>query len=413
MAGIVNKSNRNHKKFLLRPVEKAWEVWAMDENPPRMACTCSVPAEAQASPQSVLAMPLRQLFAVPLWLATKDPALMRDMILLQLERRGLAGRSPQEAVFDYRTVRSTETQTLVLAVALPGALPEELCLNHLSRFEPSARTQPLPPDELVLWREEDRLVLAATSGREMAYFQALGGEHLTESVIQELLCVKLQLEANLVVDGFRGLTVWDGFSAAELSKAGEALNLPVKNAKRTEPALPEKEMDLIPVPVRQAHRIEKAGRRKKKLITTATAIYLGLLGCLALYMAVLRLQCNSIETELKRNQSLLTEIRSTAQRWDSLEKAISPESYPVELLLRCSRLLPANGVRFTLFSIHDDRISIQGEAKDAPSAFKFAEDLKRSKDLRDYHWQMPQPRILPNDNAEFQIEGTRPDAKID
>ena len=178
MAGNVNNPSKRREKLLLRPVEDGkWEAWALDDAAPAvLAKTCALPDEAQPSSQSVLALPVRQLFAVPLWLATSDPALMRDMIFLQLERRGLAGRSAQDAVFDYQVVSAAENQTLVLAVSLPGNLPPHLCPAQLRNFEPSALTYALPPDGFTIWIEDDRLVLAVTNGPRPVYFQALG-EH--------------------------------------------------------------------------------------------------------------------------------------------------------------------------------------------------------------------------------------------
>lgn len=378
-----------------------------EETQPRLMRNCAAPMEAQVSPASVLALPLRQLFATPLWLATKDSALMRDMICLQLERRGLAGRAAQEAVFDFRIIHFTETQTLALAVALPGIVQAPLCMEGLGWFEPSARTYPLPPDEFVLWREEDRLVAVVTCGTEPAYFQALGEAELTEPVLQELRCIKLQLETTGVIDAIQGVTTWGEFPDESLLRLAETLELPVKNAERPAPVLPAERLRLIPVPVQRARQTATAKRRRKSLIAIAAGVYIFLLCGFLLRTAWLSVRCRRIEDDLKKNESLVNEIKTTAQRWDLLERAVNPEMYPVEQLLRCARLLPSEGVRFTLFKTTGGKIFIQGEAKNAPAAFKFSEDLKQSKEMQDYHWKMPQPGVLPNDNAEFQIEGER------
>jgi len=151
----MNNPKKSGDKPLLRLSENGkWEVWSIgDGGQARMARVCDTPVDAQVPPHSILALPLRQLFALPLWLATTDPALMREMIFLQLERRGLAaGRTPEEVVFDHRIVATVENKTLVLAVALPGSLPAELCPD-LRSYEPSARLLPLPSDEFVFWRE--------------------------------------------------------------------------------------------------------------------------------------------------------------------------------------------------------------------------------------------------------------------
>ena len=118
-------------------------------------------------------------------------------------------------------------------------------------------------------------------------------------------------------------------------------------------------------------------------------------------------QCRRLESGLAANKALVEEIRTTSHRWDLMEAAVEPEAYPVEQLLRCVKVLPPSGVRFTLFAVNGRKVTIQGEAKGAPAVFTYFDDLKRSKDLAGYRWKMPQPRLLPNDNAEFQIEGER------
>jgi len=398
---------KSREKFLLRQIEgTAWEVWAVGvDSRARLVQACDSPQDAQLSPHSVLALPLRQSFAIPLWLATTNGTLMREMVFLQLERRGLAGaRSAPEAVFDFRILRSLESKTLVLAVSLPAALPGQLCLD-LRNYEPSARTHLLPPDEFVLWLEGDRLALAVTQGAELVYFHALCDGSFTETVLQELQCIRLQLEAEDVIAHIGGITVWGDVSSHEISTIEERLNLPVRSGKRPEPSIPRQLLDLMPSSVRQARQVAKATERKMSLATAAACVYLLLLVFLVLRVGWSQMQCRRIESELKSNDALVKELQATAHRWDLLDHALNPASYPVEQLLRCARLLPADGVRFTLFKTTGDRIFIQGEAKNALAASRFAEELKQNRDLADYRWQMPQPRLLPNDTAEFQIEG--------
>jgi hypothetical protein len=309
-------------------------------------------------------------------------------------------------VFDYRMVASVENKTLVLAVALPGALPAHLCLD-LRAYEPSARIHPLPPDTFTLWREEGRLVLAVTRGEQIAYFQALGDGSFTGPVLQELQCIKLQLEAEDIIDHIKGITLWGDFAPREISSAGGSLGLRVVNAPRPAPVLPRDWMDLIPASIRQTQRSAKTRERNLSLASIAAGLYFLILLCLVLRTTLYYIEGRRIEAGLKAHEAEVSEIEATASRWDKLSPAIDPESYPVELLLRCARLLPPQGVRFTFFGTSTGKILIQGEAGNERAAEKFAEALKQSKDLRDYNIDMPHPAILPNGNAKFQIEGVQ------
>ena len=409
MAGIVKQAKKSGERLLLRPSDgPEWEAWAIGEGAqPRLVEMRATPGEGRNAQQTVLGLPLRQLFAVPLWLATTDPALMREMIFLQLERRGLAaGRSAREIVYDYRVVASLENKTLVLAVALPASLPAHLCIDARG-FEPSARLLPLPPDGFALWREDGRLALAVTRGTELAYFQVLGDGNFTEAVLRELQCIKLQLEAANTIQRAVSITVWGEFSAAEIFALGQALGLGIATGGRPAPVLPAERMDLVPASIRQIREAMKIRRRNASLAAAAVGVYFLLVLALVLRVTWFYVTSGRIEAGLAAHESEVSDIEATAARWDALSPAIDPESYPVELLLRCSNLLPPDGVRFTLFETNEGKILIQGEAADAKAAFNFADALKQSRDLRDYKIEMPLPATLPNGNTKFQIQGTR------
>ena len=403
----MSKPKKAGDRLLLRPSEGTqWEVRSMSNGGEgRLIETRESPGDGRISQQSVLALPVRQVFAVPLWLATTDPALMREMIFLQLERRGLAGgRSSKEVIFDYRIVATVENKTLVLAVALPGSLPGHLCLD-LRSYEPSARLLPLPRDEFTLWREGGRLALAATRGEELAYFQSLGDGSFTGPVLQELRCIKLQLESANIIGGERGVTVWGDFAPGEISSLGETMGLRVAAAPKPAPVLPREPMDLMPASVRQTRRIAQTQGRNFAIAAAVAGAYLLLLFILVVRLTWFYVGSRLIERRLAAHQTEVAEIEATAARWDSLAPAIDPETYPVELLLRCSRLLPPQGVRFTSFDMNTGKITITGEAASPTAAVNFNEALKQSRDLRDYKIEMPTPVTLPNGNTTFTIIG--------
>ncbi len=379
----------------------------MNGSKPRLIETCDAPSGARPAPQSVLALPLRQVFAVPLWLATADPALMREMIFLQLERRGLsAGRSAHEMIFDYRVITTVENKTLVLAVALPGALPAHLCLD-LREYEPSARALPLPHDEFTLWREDGRLVLAVMRGGTLAYVQALGDGSFTPAVLQELQCIKLQLESANTIERVSGITLWGEFTPGEISALREAMGLRVATAPRPAPELPADPMDLIPASVRQTQAAAKTMSRNLGFVAAGAGVYLLFLLFLVGRVAWYSIQAGRISAGLRDHADEVADMKAAAAQWNVLASAVDPDIYPEELLLRCAQPLPPEGVRFTLFSTGPGTIIIQGESANAKAAFQYADDLKKSPDLRDYKFEMPLPATLPNGSTKFQITGAR------
>ncbi|HWB59416.1 MAG TPA: hypothetical protein VG733_07990 [Chthoniobacteraceae bacterium] len=403
----MNKSKPG-EKLLLRPSEGAkWEAWdAVEGGHPRLAGAYDSPGQAGASPQSVLAIPLRQLFAVPLWLATTDRALMREMIFLQLERRGFAaGRNPRDLIFDYRIVASADNKTLVLAVALPGGFPAHLSID-VRACEPSARLLPLPADAITLWREDGRIALAVTRGGELAYFQVLGDDSLSPAALLELQCVKLQLEAGNVVEHVRGITLWGEFAPAEVAAVGEALGLGAAAAVLPAPVLPSEWMDLTPVLVRRSRQQAKARDRKFAFAAALAGAYMLVLLVLVARTAWYSIEARRLSAGLQEHEGEVAAIQTTASRWNAMSQAIDPDNYALELL-RCCSIPRPDDVHFTLFSTDVGTIIIQGEASSRASAYRFVAGLNNSADLRAYQFQMPPPPTLPNGNTKFRIEGTR------
>ena len=48
---------------------------------------------------------------------------------------------------------------------------------------------------------------------------------------------------------------------------------------------------------------------------------------------------------------------------------------------------------------------MDGEASTATLAYQFAEKVKKNTELRTFQFEMAAPRILPNDHAQFRLEG--------
>ena len=67
--------------------------------------------------------------------------------------------------------------------------------------------------------------------------------------------------------------------------------------------------------------------------------------------------------------------------------------------------LPSQEVRITAYNQSARQISIEGEANTAALVYQFAEKVKKQPDLQNFTFDMQSPRILPNDHAQFRLEG--------
>jgi hypothetical protein len=62
-------------------------------------------------------------------------------------------------------------------------------------------------------------------------------------------------------------------------------------------------------------------------------------------------------------------------------------------------------VRITAYNQSARQISVDGEANTAALAYEFIDKVKKNPDLRSFQFDMAAPRILPNNHAQFRLEG--------
>jgi hypothetical protein len=314
---------------------------------------------------------------------------------------------------DYRVVESQETRTLAVATVLQPDFPTELAFERALRFEPSALTLPLPKDQLIIWREKERLVVCATRGKEPIDFQVLSDRELSEAATLELKCIVLQLEAQQLCERLSGVTLWGEFSVEEINRAQDVLGLPVSSQGLPAPILPAHHFKLLPEKVALLHARKLRRRQVRGFIAALAALYVLILAALAGYIGWETIKVNKLRDQLKGQTPTVSEIQQTADRWRQVEWAVNPKLFPVELLYQVSGLLPPDGLRLTSFDLQNGKVLIGGEASTAPGAFKFAEDIKANPALQMFNWQMPSPILRPDGRAEFTVEGDPKIAKID
>ena len=91
--------------------------------------------------------------------------------------------------------------------------------------------------------------------------------------------------------------------------------------------------------------------------------------------------------------------------WKALAPAIDPRHYPIEIMLHLYECIPSEDVQITAYNQSARQVSVDGEAKSAALAYQFADKVKKHPELRVFEFNMAAPRILPNDHAQFRLEG--------
>jgi hypothetical protein len=408
MAAKKNKSG-NLDYTVLLPGEEIWELWRFDATRQFNFLESSPDLSNLASKAKVLAIPSRYVFSIPIWLTTTDETLIKDLLQVQLEKRGFRNRPNHALIWDYTLVDKRETQSLILTTILPHNLPPQFTQHpEISHYPPLATLFPLAPQSLTLWKELGRWCVAASPQGDLAYFQDLGDIKLNAQTVTQIVMLRHELYAQDVLPEMDIINIYGLADQEELDAIGLAFDCSIHMLPRPIPTWhPSRSLALVPEPIRIARQERAKKQQRLFYLKIAAILYIIFLSITTLYYAITSVQTHQIKKEQITKDPIVKKIQESAQKWRALEPAVSPDHYPFELLWRASKALPEDGVRWTLFELQDKKIIITGEARNAPAASKYLDDLKQNPQLRDFSWVMPPPRLLPNDSAQFQIEGNR------
>src|SRR5207237_3909591 len=133
--------------------------------------------------------------------------------------------------------------------------------------------------------------------------------------------------------------------------------------------------------------------------------YAALVVLLLAYLGLLRFQAARLDRRIAHDAPGTEFVRATEAKWKAFAPAIDAHYYPVEILLHLFESLPSADVRITGYNQSARQISVDGEANTAALAYQFIEKVKMNPDLRAFQFDMAAPRILPNDHAQFRLEG--------
>jgi hypothetical protein len=164
-------------------------------------------------------------------------------------------------------------------------------------------------------------------------------------------------------------------------------------------------LNLLPESWRQ-RRLQLVRRTEwRKRLLQAGGVYAGVLALFLAYLVYLRSAVGHLDHLIARDNPQIAFVRETDATWKALAPAIDSRYYPVETLLHLFESLPSPDVRITAYNQSARQISIDGEANSAALAYQFADKVKKNPGLQIFRFDMAAPRILPNDHAQFRLEG--------
>jgi hypothetical protein len=382
-----------------------WELWALGgKASAELVQNCATPLDNRLRKNTTLALPVSQVFCLPLWLNETDAKQFAGMIPLQLELRGLQPRGA-DPVFDWSVVAQEGTRTLVMVGVLPATLAPEIHAEAYESFDLSARYLPFQENTLTIWREQDRLAMAITRGQNLAYYQILAEGQITPRVVQDLICAQATLGMQDILTPLQKVMLWTEVSPEEITALRGTSPLPIEQGECPPPVAPVQNWKLTPFTVGEAKRSRANRRWQRQALVVFLAVYLVAIAWLVSRLIMTSHKVDELHKWQSDHTQALALVHDGRAAWKELAPVVDTKDYPLELLHEASEVIPADQLHLTLFETGNDHLLIKGEAKNVAGAFTFLTKLKSDPYFSSYTLDMGNPRPLPNDLASFQIEG--------
>lgn len=351
-------SNKKGDLNLLVPGADGWEIWkgsAAEGFQLHAATEHLMALEVTGFPSGPvgMAIPVRQVSAVPFRAQTDDLALLDDLALMQLEKNGTRPALDGGQLTDHFVYGMADEETYLTAVVMTPPGEGQLPRKSPEAFDLSVRCLPLPEGECAVWRELGRWVFGIGKPGYPLYFQCLSGDRLDARAGNEIRLALTQLQIQgMLHDVPRRIVVWSHGSPSdarpeELEVLSRGAGLPVEAVSRPVPSWPSPPSRLLPADVRAERLAGQAKRNRMIGIAAAAILYLGLIGYLVFNLrtaqkeaATARRAADAVQDDAK----LLTEHEG---KWNELKPVVETRFHPLEVLLACYRALPnTNESRF-------------------------------------------------------------------
>jgi hypothetical protein len=381
----------------------AWEV--------RAVASVEEAAEVlQPEDDIVLALPLELVLAQRMRLPTTDSAEFGEMVRIQIEKA--MPYSPEEMTTDSELISQSEEGSVISAVAVNNEKLNELAAPLLARgLIPSqvtlyaghrAATHSPQGTSLFIYPENESIVCAIAEEGKVSFTHCLDGADALQ--LQRDL-PQLTLSAELQGINTSAPRVLLAESLFEFRDTVEGIFATSAELIAVEVPPAETRLNLLPESwrARRAQLVRLKQWRKRLLI--GAAAYAALLLLFLAYLFVLRFQIRRLDKKISSDAPRTEFVRATEAKWKALAPAIDPHYYPIEVVLHLFDSLPSADVRITIFNQSARQISVDGEANSAALAYQFADKVKKNPDLQTFQFELGAPKLLPNDHAQFRLEG--------
>lgn len=358
----------------------------------------------------VLSLPVALVLAQRLRLPTTDPEEFAEMVRIQIEKA--IPYSTEEMTTDSEIISQTEEGSVISAVAVHNEKLNELAAPLLARgIIPSqvtvyacerAATHAPAGTALLIYPENEALVCAMAEEGKLSFTGTLEAADPLQ-LQRDLPQLALSAELQGINTASPEILLDESLFALRDTVEGIFAVTPELIAVEVPPA--DTRLNLLPAAWRQRRTQLARQKEWRKRLLVAGGAYAGLLLLFCLYLLILRYQIGRLDRKIKNDAPRTEFVKQTEARWKALSPAIDPHYYPIEVILHLFESLPSPDVRITTLNQSARQISVEGEANSAALAYQFADAVKKNPDLRTFQFELGAPRILPNDHAQFRLEG--------
>jgi len=332
-----------------------------------------------------------------------------EMAQLQLEK--LLPYNAEDLVFDIEELGGSEEAVTVLAVTV--ALAELKAIGdplRLGGFGPSAvgvhavqlaRSLSGEGEVMALWMEGGMAFLLVAAGGKLAWLETVGLENDLPSPA-EITRARLgaELSGSLsrpVSKIFVGSSQWRGV-------VREAL--PEMIVEELPSVLDDELAGNWLPPAWAAERMEISQKaRFVERLQMVAMVYMALLALGFSWLAYQKAQLRKVTAQIAELQPQVELFKSRQTRWRSLEAAVDPSRYLVELLHQATKAVGGADIRITEFQLNPKEFAFAAEASNVDEAINYVRRLKTEPELGGYRIESPNPNILPNERAQFRVSG--------
>lgn len=358
----------------------------------------------------ILALPVNAVLAQRLRLPTVEEGEFAEMVRIQVEKA--LPYPPEEITSDFEVIEQTEQGSVVSAIAVHndklsdiaapllarGIIPRQVTVYAAQR----AATHAAGGRAFLIYPEDESLVYAISEDGKVGFTRSLQSGDAAQ-LQRDLPQFALSAELQGVNTAVPVVLVDEGLS--EMSETLQGMFGARADVMTVETPPAETKLNLLPDSWRlRRAELVRAGQWKKRAIYAGIA-YAVILLLFLVYLGVMRYRVGSLDRAIARDEPSTAFVKKTEATWKALSPAIDPHYYPIEVLLHLFESLPSPDVQITAFNQSARQVSVDGEAPSATLAYQFAEAVKKNAELKTFQFEMAAPRILPNEHAQFRLEG--------